>query len=161
MSNGIVPMPRRPRRAPLGRCSFRFDGRPHSVKDARAWLTARMRIAGVPEEAAENAVLLLSELATNSLAHSPSGAPGGTFTVRAFFSPGRLRIEVRDNGPADFPLPTAPPNPEAEHGRGLLLVDALAHHWGRFDSDHGPGMFAELRWNTQPTPTTATGHSKR
>ncbi|GAA3725898.1 anti-sigma regulatory factor (Ser/Thr protein kinase) [Spinactinospora alkalitolerans] len=158
MSNGIVRMPEPPRHVSLRRCSFRFSGRPHSIKAARDWLSVRMDIAGVPEETADTAVLLLSELATNALVHTASGGEGGAFYVRAFFFHGRLRVEVRDAGRTPFPVEAATPDPDAENGRGLLLVDTLAHRWGRFESGRGPGMFFELRWNaqairTEPAPT--------
>ncbi|MCY9782456.1 hypothetical protein KIK06_00955 [Nocardiopsis sp. EMB25] len=34
-----------------------------------------------------------------------------------------------------------------ESGRGLVLVNALASRWGRFQSVLGPGMFFEPRWD--------------
>lgn len=47
-----------------------------------------------------------------------------------------LRIDVSDSRgerrPSE-PEATATAAPEAEHGRGLLLVDALADRWGVFD----------------------------
>ncbi|MBB5996619.1 anti-sigma regulatory factor (Ser/Thr protein kinase) [Streptomonospora salina] len=109
-----------------------------------------MSVAGVPAETADTAVLLLSELATNAVLHTPSGDVGGRFAVRAFFLPGRLRVEVRDEGGAPFQVPsTAPePAPDAEHGRGLLLVATLAYRWGRFTSRCGAGTFFELLWDT-------------
>ncbi len=58
-------------------------------------------------------------------------------------------------------FPIAEPDPDTECGRGLLLVDALAHRWGRFVSGRGPGMFFELHWDTEPpapvVPARATG----
>lgn len=146
MSNDIVPMSEPPRRGSLRRSSFRFSGRPESVKAARDWLGARMRISGIPGEVADTALLLLSELATNSVRHTPSGADSGVFHVRAFFFRARLRVEVRDSGRPLVAVNAAGPAPDAEHGRGLLLVDTLAHQWGRFVSGQGSGMFFELRW---------------
>ena len=40
-----------------------------------------------------------------------------------------LRIEVTDTRGQELPHPQQP-SPEAESGRGLLLVEALAHRWG-------------------------------
>ena len=61
---------------------------------ARAFISAIL--AACP--AANDAVLCVSELATNAVLHSASRNPGGTFTVRAAISDDHVRIEVEDNG---------------------------------------------------------------
>jgi hypothetical protein len=55
-----------------------------------------------------------------------------------------VRIAVRDEGCAPGEPHPSPQRPEEEHGRGLLLVDALCHSWGAHE--HGPGLlvWAEL-----------------
>lgn len=147
MPNRTVPPPTRRRRLPLRRCSFRFVGRPESVKDARDWLARRLAMADAPEETAETALLLLSELATNNVVHAPADAEAhGDFYVRVFFFYGWLRVEVRDAHGRTPSLRAVTPDVSAESGRGLLLVNALASRWGRFQSGQGPGMFFELRW---------------
>ena len=48
---------------------------------------------------ADEAVLCLSELASNTIIHSASRQPGGTFTVRAVIDDdGGVRVEVEDQG---------------------------------------------------------------
>lgn len=94
---------------------------------ARHWLAAFL---GPGHPCADTAVLLLSEAFTNSVLHSRSSAPGGTIQVTADLSPSRLHIEVTDAG-----APTVPPVPtpaalDAENGRGLHLLAALAEDWG-------------------------------
>lgn len=69
-----------------------------------------------------DAVLCLSEIATNALQHSNSARPGGTFSVRAGFRRGRLRVEVEDEGGRWEPRPAS----DWQRGRGLLIVAALA-----------------------------------
>jgi anti-sigma regulatory factor (Ser/Thr protein kinase) len=64
------------------------------VQVARAFIAAVL--AACP--AADDAVLCVSELATNAVLHSASRNPGGTFTVRASISSDYVRIEVEDNG---------------------------------------------------------------
>ncbi|WP_199578171.1 ATP-binding protein, partial [Streptomyces sp. CRB46] len=63
-----------------------------------------------------------------------------------------LRIEVTDTRGEALPRPQTPA-PDAEHGRGLLLVEALAHRWGvtegRFPRKT---VWAELRC-APPEPT--------
>lgn len=141
-----IPEPRRP--LPLRRSSFRFAGRPASVKHARDWLGRRLSLTDAPEETTKAALLLLSELATNNIKHAPARwGERGDFYVRAFFFHGWLRIEVRDaNGRRPSPRVLAP-EATAEGGRGLVLVNAFASRWGRFQSPLGPGMFFELRWD--------------
>lgn len=100
-----------------------YPARADQVREARRFL------AGVLEggPAADDAILCVSELATNAVLHSNSGQPGGSFTVRAAVRDGgRLRIEVTDQG-----APWAPhPDQHGGHGRGLLIVSRLAADWG-------------------------------
>src|SRR5699024_11366739 len=112
MSNRIVfvPEPRRP--LPLRRCSFRFPGERASVQQARDWLGRRLKIVGVPEEAGDTALLLLSELATNQVLHAPTSdhdKADGDYVVRAVFFPHRPRPDVRDAAGRTPELPLAGP----------------------------------------------------
>lgn len=150
MSNRIVPNTPEPRRRlPLRRCSFRFVGRPESIKEAREWMERRLTLSGAPEEATANTLLLLSELATNNIQHAPTNSVGrGDFYVRAFFFHWCLRVELLDAyGRAPAPR-LVTPDIYDEGGRGLLLVNALASRWGRFQSVRGPGVFFELHWGS-------------
>ncbi|MET8506876.1 ATP-binding protein [Streptomyces sp. NPDC004787] len=73
---------------------------------------------------ADDAELLLTELVTNALRH----ADAPTVDVRVYPHGAHLRIEVNDHSPRGrVPRPA---DPYDEHGRGLFLVDALAHSWG-------------------------------
>jgi hypothetical protein len=55
--------------------------------------------------------------------------PGRDFRLALLDRDGTLRIEVMDTRGDDLPLHHRPA-PDAESGRGLLLVDALADRWG-------------------------------
>ena len=120
-------------------CAKTFPGRPESAAAARRW--AGRCLPGCP--AAADVLLCVSELVTNAVTHSRSGlVPGGTVRVRIAAAPGVwVRIEVRDDGPADWaPAPfrdgtgSAPggaagvkePGELASGGRGLWLVRELA-----------------------------------
>ncbi|MEW2547464.1 ATP-binding protein [Streptomyces sp. NPDC047002] len=86
----------------------------------------------IPGEMAETSVLLLSELVTNALRHAGC-APGREIWTRVLLDGpveggGRLRVEVSDACDA-LPLVRHPASDE-ETGRGLALVEALAHRWG-------------------------------
>lgn len=75
-------------------------------------------------DAAEVAELLITELVTNALVHTDQGAE-----VSATLASARLRVEVRDYA-ARRPRPYVPSADDGTHGRGLVLVQALADAWG-------------------------------
>ena len=79
--------------------------------------------------------LLGSELANNAIRHSLSGHPGGTYTLRVHRNKEGLHLTCHDRG--GLRTRNARPasasrglDPEAESGRGLAIVDALATDWG-------------------------------
>ncbi|MFF6903920.1 ATP-binding protein [Streptomyces hydrogenans] len=72
----------------------------------------------------ETAELLLTELVTNAFLHADAPTVG----VRVYRQGDLLMIEVNDGTPQG-PLPR-PAGLLSEHGRGLAIVDFLAHSWG-------------------------------
>jgi len=94
-----------------------------------------------------------SELATNALRHTRTGASGGTFSVRVETTPCRVRGEVHSGAPLhrhDTPhVFQADLGGLAEGGRGLALVDQLTTRWGSLP--HAHGVYFLLHW---PTPRT-------
>ena len=91
------------------------------VREARHFIAAIL--SGHP--AADAAVSCVSELAANASTHSRSALPGGSFTVRLRRSGPAIRIEVKDDG---GPWRSQPVDPE--HGRGLLIIQALSSRCG-------------------------------
>jgi len=88
--------------------------------------------------------LLASEVVTNALIHAHSEVD-----VRLREYPDHLRVEVRDSDPhppvpVAFVGPDEPGNQEAESGRGLLIVDALASAWGSSPAGRGKTTWFEL-----------------
>ncbi len=75
-------------------------------------------------EATDVAELLITELVTNALVHTDRGAE-----VSVSLTAARLRVEVRDHT-ARRPRPYVPTADDGTHGRGLVLVEALADDWG-------------------------------
>jgi anti-sigma regulatory factor (Ser/Thr protein kinase) len=71
-----------------------LPARHDQVQVARAFISAIL----VACPATDDAVLCISELATNAVLHSASRNPGGTFAVRAAIFGDHVRIEVEDNG---------------------------------------------------------------
>jgi two-component sensor histidine kinase len=114
----------------------RFAGLPSQVKHARRFVG---RCLGDSLDG-ETAMLLTSELVTNALTHSASGAAGGKFDVTVIVGHGRTRIEVGDRGADSQPVPQQrEPFDISEHGRGLDLVAARALWWGGLDRPNGDG----------------------
>lgn len=95
------------------------------------------RFVGAWHPAADTVALIVSELVTNSVTHSRSGAPGGTITVAISRGSAGVLIQVRDDGGASGQWTSATPGSAAEHGYGLLLVDALADNWGTLAGPQG------------------------
>ncbi len=101
-----------------------FPAVPAQVAEARRFLAGLLDAGPVTDDA----VLCLSELATNAIVHNHSREPGGSFTVRAQSGGRRLRVEVTDQG-GPWPTPTYP-RPDELTGRGLVIVGQLATRWG-------------------------------
>lgn len=116
-----------------------FPARPEQVREARKFLRAALQ--GCP--AADDAILYLSELATNSVLYSNSRKAAGTFTVHAEIREHDYAwIEVEDNG---GPWNAHPHRDGRAHG--LDIVRELAADWG-IDGDALSGwvVWARLDW---------------
>lgn len=109
---------------PLVTWSRTFPAAALQVRDARQFLTAIMD--GHP--ATDDALVCVSELATNAIVHSHPRQPGGYFTVRVHRHGQGLRVEVCDQGGPWHPAGHAAE--DGENGRGLLIVSQLASRWG-------------------------------
>jgi CheY-like chemotaxis protein len=85
----------------------------------------------------EVVTLLLSELVTNAVVHAAS-APN----VAIHLLPDRVHLEVADaDGTELHPVDASP---DAESGRGLVLVEALAHRWGQVRLPEGKVVWFEV-----------------
>jgi anti-sigma regulatory factor (Ser/Thr protein kinase) len=119
----------------------------HLPSDAHApRLCRRAVVAAVHEyelpHLAHDGALIASELMTNALQH---GCGPLSFRVAWYSTRHRLRITVWDNGKGRAPTRPTPPAPDAEHGRGLLLVVSLAAEWAQYPMPGGgKALWAEL-----------------
>ncbi|QES52224.1 hypothetical protein DEJ50_06650 [Streptomyces venezuelae] len=102
-------------------------------RDLREMLRHRCRA-----DTADVAELLATELVTNALVHTDQGAE-----VSLRLADTRLRVEVRD-GTARRPRPYVPIADDGTHGRGLMLVQALADAWGVAPAGGGKVVWFEL-----------------
>ena len=87
----------------------------------------------------ETAVLLVSELVTNSVRHARDS---DAITLELQAAGTWLRIEVQDADPR-WPQPRTPAEFDGS-GFGFVLVDALAGKWGVRDTATGKAVWAEL-----------------
>jgi hypothetical protein len=155
---------------------FRFEPAAHPGSPARARRLTRARLTGwsVGEDTCDTAALAVSELVTNAIVHTASTH----IVCEAHDGDDLVRTAVRDEGCAPGrPHAAGRQRPEEEHGRGLLLVDALCH--ARGTHEHGPGLLVwaelprkadtpcdpsgprnDLGWGARPKPGPAGGRGE-
>ncbi|MFI0977134.1 ATP-binding protein [Streptomyces sp. NPDC021093] len=129
--------------ARVRRFGFALPACPESVAHARHLTAARLTVWGLGADVGDTAALVVSELVTNAVIHT------GSDRVRCELADGdgRLRISVRDEGIGpQGPRLRRSAEAAGEHGRGLLLVDALCDTWGSQENgpDSGRTVWAEL-----------------
>lgn len=101
-----------------------FASTPDAVERARHALDGFVGQLG--PDVHYDSVLLISELVTNSVKHSK--ASNVLIELVACVTPSTIRVEVSDDGEEFEPPPIA--HNDAESGRGLEVVQALADRWG-------------------------------
>jgi anti-sigma regulatory factor (Ser/Thr protein kinase) len=103
--------------------SMTFAGRPDQVREARAFVG---RLLGPSHPSRDVAVLLVSEMVTNSLLHGGSGSgPGEAVTVTVVVWAVGVGVEVAGRKADGVPV-LRRPDDEAEGSRGLRMVEELA-----------------------------------
>lgn len=130
----------------IRRFSVQLSPTPRGARLARLLAAEQLRSWGLSLDPARQ---IVAELAANAAAHGR--VPGRDFRLVLYATAEALRIEVIDTRPERLPAPQNP-GPEAESGRGLLLVEALAHRWGVTEGDFPrKTVWAELHL-TAPEP---------
>jgi len=114
-----------------------FPAVPPSASGARRFVNAALGRWDVSGEVVEIALLLTSELVTNSYLHADCDAQ-----VSVVRRPGMVRVEVRDSGGGRVQRRAL--DPAGADGRGLNIVDALATRWGSATSESGTLVWFEL-----------------
>ncbi|MEU9397750.1 ATP-binding protein [Streptomyces sp. NPDC048324] len=119
--------------------SWDLSGRSlRTPRTARTHVTSTCRIWHVPRQAIEGLALITSELATNAVVH----APAEEITVRLGLAPHHVWISVTDRGRPRSPVIRRTAAEDAEDGRGLCLVEALATRWHTTTSHSGTHVWA-------------------
>ncbi|MEV8332765.1 ATP-binding protein [Streptomyces niveus] len=127
---------------------------PRGARLARRLATAHLLAWDLLPGAIEAAEQVTAELATNAATHGRLSGRDFLLELRRTDDGDVLRIEVTDTRGDRLPAPNPQlPSPEAESGRGLLLVEALADRWG---VTSGPvprkTVWAELDLVRRPSP---------
>lgn len=103
---------------------------PMGVGLARRRMREELRAHGAPDSVVDDAVLILSELLSNSCRHASPLPPNDSVRADwAHTTDGQLTISVTDGGGPTRPLP-ATPSITAHGGRGLSIITSLARDWG-------------------------------
>jgi anti-sigma regulatory factor (Ser/Thr protein kinase) len=131
----------RQRTAVLG--SLTIPGRPAEVSAARTFVTRTIAVTGKGRTVdSDAATLLTSELVTNAIQHTASGADGGTVTIVVIDVPDGVLVEVIDDGSADMPVVRS--ELMATDGHGLYLVQQLTAQWGYLRDPAGTTVWFHL-----------------
>ncbi|MEV7806968.1 ATP-binding protein [Microbispora sp. NPDC088329] len=110
---------------------------PHSPQEVSGVRRRALRVLaawGTPGAAAEDALLVISEMVTNAVLHAMPPAELRLF-IHADGDRRAIRVEVTDGGAAPV-WPGTTPCPD-ESGRGAVVVDALAIRHGSVSRSSG------------------------
>lgn len=124
--------------AAAGTCRYAgtYPADPAQVRHARAALAVLLRDYPL----ADDAILIASEFATNSVVHSAS-RDGGEFTLRAEVHQDHIRIEVEDAG---GPWRARPREDGRPHGFDVVAALAGLQNWGVDGDTNGRIAWARL-----------------
>jgi len=118
-----------------------------SAESTRAPVLARHHVArtlqqwSLDTELIADACLIVAEQAANAVQHST----GRTMLLIVTLSRGRVVLTVVDGGRWAGPLRVAQADDDAESGRGLALIDALADEWESYPLHGCTAVSAALR----------------
>ncbi|WP_432512809.1 ATP-binding protein [Kineococcus sp. SYSU DK001] len=119
----------------MTRLELRAD--PSAARRTRTWLREQFAAITLTTQARQTLELLTTELVTNAVRHG-----GEPIEVRWRRTDGTVRVSVSDGGGGRPQVRHVPPT--ATGGRGVALVDTLAHRWGSDRAGSGKTVWFEL-----------------
>jgi serine/threonine-protein kinase RsbW len=116
-----------------------------SLRIARHALQRALRDVGWEPEAASPVVLAAAEAVANAIVHGST--PQSSVQVGLEVTPDHARVRVVDEGRGGPPpvCPVAPPPAESTHGRGLLIMRAVADRCSVRAEGDGTEVVLEFR----------------
>ncbi|MFI1165301.1 ATP-binding protein [Streptomyces sp. NPDC020801] len=127
------------------RCVLPFEALPAEVRLLRRAAAAQLDQWGVPTVGDETA-LVITELATNVIKHVGEGTSA---TMVLEWKRERLRVEMHDKSRAMPSLHSA--DCDAEGGRGLNMLAAMAMDWGTVVTVLGKAVWCEIALGPEST----------
>ncbi|MGW6270750.1 ATP-binding protein [Streptomyces sp. NPDC055060] len=123
--------------------SAQLPCQPEAVSRARTFVSESLDTWNLAEELADIGELIVSELMANVVSHTKTDLT----TVSLRRGKRRVRIEVADSSCTTPQVGFADGN--SDHGRGLVLIDALSSHWGYVKYPWGKIVWAEMSVSEQ------------
>ncbi|WP_338683699.1 ATP-binding protein [Streptomyces acidiscabies] len=112
-----------------------------SARKARHHIRTTAETHHLPPPRAYDLEIVTGELVANALEHTKST----TITLTCTFTPTTAVLTITDEG-TGHPFLTCPTlTPDEEHGRGLLITDAIATRWGTCKTRRGLMVWAEVQ----------------
>ncbi|MER5832194.1 ATP-binding protein [Streptomyces sp. NPDC002130] len=134
----------------------RLSATPRGARLARHLAVAQLHTWGIRygTDTSDAVALVVAELAANAVTHGR--VPGRDFELRLSLIGGSVRVEVTDThtGPPGLPGQdeVEPPGSLEGHGRGLVLVAALADRWEVLERKPAPGKTVRAEVGLSPAP---------
>lgn len=126
-----------------------LSSEPASVSAARRFVDTLTPV-WLSAEGRERLLLAVSETVTNAVR-----ASGDIVTLRVLRRRPMVRVEVHDDDHAPADLTPRPLDLEAEHGRGLQLVDSVTDGWGVvLHPDDGKTVWVQVDEEKSPDQET-------
>jgi anti-sigma regulatory factor (Ser/Thr protein kinase) len=118
--------------------AFTLPSTPRSARAARFYVRAALGCHDLGDRA-DDIETVTSELVSNAVTHARAAAVDVDLLLLKDGS-GAVAVVVTD--PCARPPVRRDPAVDAEHGRGLLMVEALATRWGWVPQNPGKAVFA-------------------
>ncbi|WP_327251044.1 ATP-binding protein [Streptomyces sp. NBC_01244] len=114
------------------------------IRSLRRSVIETLGSCGCTELLIDTAALLATELLSNGLQYADTGGETCTVRLDVYWNGHDLTISVTDPDPRVPAARTAAVADDDEHGRGLVLVEALTTCWGTVPRSNGKTVWCHL-----------------